>query len=96
MEVFSRLMVDYTKAGLGFGFHHRCARLQLTHLCFTDDLLIFYDACHTSISIIKAALLEFEILSGLRANPSKSFLFCVEISNRLKDGLLSDLQMREG
>lgn len=76
MEVFSRLMEEHTREGSGFNYHYRCSRLQLTHLSFADDLLIFSDASLSSISIIKAALLEFEMLSGLKANPSKSSLFC--------------------
>lgn len=76
MEVFSRIMKDYTREGSGFKFHHNCSKMKLTHLCFADDMLIFSDASLSSISIIKAALLEFELLSGLKANPSKSSLFC--------------------
>jgi hypothetical protein len=89
-------VADRTKVGSGFSFHHRCSRLRLTHLCFADDLLIFSNVNPTSISIIKAALLEFEQLFGLCANPSKSSLFCAGLSTRMKDVLLEDLQMREG
>jgi len=70
--------------------------MNLTHLCFADDLLLFSDANLSSISIIKAALREFELLSGLKANPSKSFLFCSGVSERIKISLLSELQMGEG
>jgi hypothetical protein len=49
-----------------------------------------------SISIIKDALIEFEELSGLKANPSKSFLFCSGVSDRTKLLLLGDLRMNEG
>jgi hypothetical protein len=95
-EVFSRLMQDYTKEGSGFKFHYRCSRMKLTHLCFADDLLIFSEANVSSISRIKAALKEFEVLSGLKANPSKSYLFCSGVSDQLKLSLLDDLQMKEG
>jgi hypothetical protein len=40
--------------------------------------------------------LEFEHLSGLKANPSKSSFYCFGVSARLKDFLLEDLQMKEG
>jgi hypothetical protein len=96
MEVFSKIMEDYTKAGSGFFFHPKCSRLKLTHLCFADDLLLFCDASIPSISIVKAALLEFERISGLKANPSKSSFFCSGISVRMKDHLLAELQMMEG
>jgi hypothetical protein len=96
MEVFSKIMEDYTKAGSGFSFNPKCSRLKLTHLCFADDLLLFCDASIPSISIVKAALLEFERISGLKANPSKSSFFCSGISVRMKDHLLAELQMMEG
>ena len=42
MEVFSKIMVDYTGGNSSFKFHPKCASLKLTHLCFADDLLIFF------------------------------------------------------
>jgi hypothetical protein len=95
MKVFSRLTQEYTREGSGFKYHHRCSRMNITHLCFADDLLLFSEASLSSISVIKAALLEFEGLSGLRTNPSKSSFFCSGVSDRLKASLLQDLQMRE-
>jgi len=89
-------MDDLTREGSDFKFHFRCSRLRLTHLCFADDLLIFSEANLSSISIIKMALLEFEHLSGLKANPSKSYFYCSGVSARLKVLLLDDLQMKEG
>jgi hypothetical protein len=75
MEVLFQILKEYTFAGSGFKFHFRCSKLKLTHLCFVDDHLIFSKADMSSISIIQAALLEFEQLSGLKANPAKSFFF---------------------
>jgi hypothetical protein len=49
-----------------------------------------------SIHVIKNVLVEFEGLSGLRANPDKSLAFCAGISGRDKKTLLSLLQMSEG
>jgi len=36
MEVFNKLMEDYSRSGSGFQFHPRCSRLKFTHLCFAD------------------------------------------------------------
>ena len=77
MEVFARIMADLTAEGLDFKFHPKCLKLRLTHLCFADDLLIFAKASLRSIHTIKAALFEFEDLSGLKANPSKGFFFII-------------------
>jgi len=96
MEVFTKLMEAHTRPGTGFQYHPRCSRLNLTHLCFADDLLLFSNAIMSSIKQVKAALLEFESLSGLKSNPLKSSLFCSGISDRLKSILLDKLQMKEG
>lgn len=45
---------------------------------------------------MKTVLLEFEKLSGLRANPLKSPFFGSSLSSRMKSLLLDDLQMKEG
>lgn len=96
MEVFSRLMENGTRARLDFKFHHRCSKLNLSHLCFADDLLIFSEANLVLTSIIKQALKDFEQLSSLKANPSKSSFVCSSVSDRMKALLLEDLQMKEG
>ena len=75
MEIFSRIMADHTGGSSGFKFHPKYVRMKLTHLCFADDL-IFSEARLSSINVIKTALLEFEDLSGLKANPSKSSFYC--------------------
>jgi hypothetical protein len=89
-ELFARIMANLTAKGSSFKFHPKCLKLRLTHLCFADDLLIFAKASLRSIQTIKAALAEFENLSGLKANPSKISLFCFRVSNRVKQLLLAD------
>lgn len=93
MEVFSKMMADYSKADSGFKFHSRCSRLKLTHLCFADDLLLFFEASLLSLNIVKSALMEFERISGLKANSTKNSFFCSGISTRMKNSLLNSLQM---
>jgi hypothetical protein len=96
MEVFSRIMAEYTDVTSGFKFHPKCLKMKLTHLCFAEDLLIFSVASLGSINVIKNTLVEFEELSGLKANPSKSSIYCSRILDRVKHILLNDLQMKEG
>jgi hypothetical protein len=83
MKVFSKIMVDYIGGDSGFKFHPKCASLKLTHLCFADDLLIFSEASLVSIKIIKSALLEFESLSGLKSNPTKSSFYVLVFQKEL-------------
>jgi hypothetical protein len=93
MKVFSRIMADSTDVDSGFNFHPICLKMKLPHLCFADDLLIFSEASLSSLKVIKVALVEFEELSGLKANHSKSSFYCSRISDRVKHTLLNDLQM---
>lgn len=58
-----------------FGFHPKCLGLHLSHLCFGDDLLIFSAGNLHYAEAIESVLEEFEFLSGLSANPSKSTLY---------------------
>lgn len=37
-----------------FKFHWRCSKVNLTHLCFADDLMIFSHGDTDFISIIKS------------------------------------------
>ena len=50
-------------------------RLQLTHLCFTDDLVVFTDL--PSIQVIKGVLEEFKSMSSLNAKSGRIFFFWI-------------------
>ncbi|XP_062167062.1 uncharacterized protein LOC133873362 [Alnus glutinosa] len=96
MEVLSLLLAEGASSSISrFSFHPKCHDLNLTHLCFADDLLIFSAANLSSISSIKDILGEFESLSGLKVNPAKSSFFCSSVKPVEKEGLLNALQMKE-
>jgi hypothetical protein len=69
--------------------------LLLSHLCFADDLLIFSAATLKSALAIKAVLAEFCELSGLKANPIKSSVFCSGASLAAEELVLNCLNMKE-
>jgi hypothetical protein len=71
MEGLSLLLEEIAHSHL-FAFHPICNLIRLHHLCFADYLLIFSEGSIDSVQAILAALNEFEELSGLKANPSKS------------------------
>ncbi|KAA0049769.1 non-LTR retroelement reverse transcriptase-like protein [Cucumis melo var. makuwa] len=78
MEVLSRML---NKIPQSFQFHHRCEKVKLTHLTFADDLMIFCAADEPSIRFIRECLQKFGELSGLFANPRKSFIFVAGVNN---------------
>jgi hypothetical protein len=52
MEIFSRIIADHTGGSSVFKFHPKCVRMKLTHLCFANDFLIFFEARFSSINVI--------------------------------------------
>src|SRR4051812_10948570 len=75
MQIFSELLMKAVSEG-AVAYHPRCSRLQLTHLCFADDLMIFTEASHVSLCGVLQVLNEFFRLSGLQVSCSKSEFFC--------------------
>lgn len=65
IEVLSQ-MLNSAAINDAIGYHQSCKKLKLTHLSFTDDLLIFSDASSNSILGIKHVLDEFRKMSRLR------------------------------
>ncbi|XP_023757720.2 uncharacterized protein LOC111906233 [Lactuca sativa] len=49
-----------------FKFHSKCMALNISHLCFADDLLVFSYGNGNSVRIIRDALDEFKKVSGLK------------------------------
>ena len=56
--------------------------MQISHLLYADDTLIFCDAKAEQVSYIKVVLVIFEAVSGLAVNWAKSSIFQVkEVAN---------------
>ena len=87
MEVLSRLLNRATREP-SFKHHWSYKELNLTHLCFADDLMIFCHADENSLGIVKRALDRFTFWAGLEANPSKSNIFFSRVSEESKQALL--------
>ncbi|CAA7057486.1 unnamed protein product [Microthlaspi erraticum] len=75
MNVLS-LMLNKAAADGVFVYHPGCENLELTHLSFADDLLIFLAGNLDSLKGVFRVLKRFEELSGLAVNISKTSLFC--------------------
>lgn len=82
MNCLSHVLNMAASNGL-FGYHHKCEDAKLTHLCFSDDLLIFTEDSLASLKSILEVLRDFEHKSGLVLNIDKTF--CLQLGyQRLK------------
>ena len=69
-----------------FKFHPRCKRLNLNHLMFADDLMLFCKADGKSARILKQSLDLYSASSGLYENASNmlSILWAFPITLNFK------------
>jgi hypothetical protein len=77
MEAFSRMISAMYSRGLISGFSvgsREHDRVEVSHLLFADDTLVFCGTDARQISYLGALLVCFEAVSGLKVNLSKSVL----------------------
>jgi hypothetical protein len=80
MEAFSRMLGAFTERGLISGFSVGSSgqdRVNVSHLLFANDTLVFYGANTSQIRHLGALLVCFEVVAGLKVNLSKSILIPV-------------------
>jgi len=63
MEGFTLLLNQCIQEASSFVFHKGCEEIQLTHLCFADDLFVFTNADVGSIEVVKKACDPFRVVS---------------------------------
>lgn len=79
MNVLSKMLDDAAKKGK-IGYHPRCKNIDLTHLCFTDDLMIITDGTRSSIDGIIKIFEDFDKMSGLKiSRENQCCLWLVQI-----------------
>ena len=95
MEAFSR---SFSRAVLhpNFDFHSRCKQINLSHLCFVDDLFIFTKGNVDSVRITMDELAKFEAFSGMQVNKQKSVVFLAAIDDSVRDAILDMTGFRLG
>ncbi|KAK3229962.1 hypothetical protein Dsin_001843 [Dipteronia sinensis] len=89
MGVLSKILAKHIEDSSSFKFHWRCDKIKLSHLYFSDDLIML---CHGSLSsarVVKAALDDFSLLSGLHANHAKSNIFTSGVSLTINQQLIN-------
>ena len=87
IEAFSRSLA-VAASGQGFQFHPRCKDINLTHLCFADDMFLFSGGTLSSVQVFMDELSRFERFSGLQVNKQKSAIFLAGVPDEVKNDLL--------
>ena len=72
---YLRRCIDELTEDPDFNFHPKCERLELTHLMFADNLLLFAREDHRSVTKIMKAFRKFSRAFGLEASIEKSCIY---------------------
>ncbi|GKC78298.1 RNA-directed DNA polymerase, eukaryota, reverse transcriptase zinc-binding domain protein [Tanacetum coccineum] len=89
--VFTLIMERNVKKNSDFNFHFGYREMRLTHVCFADDLLMFYNGDLRSAEVIKKYIEEFEKCLGLSPNFDKSTIYFGSMNEDEKQRILEVL-----
>jgi hypothetical protein len=80
-----------------FKFYWLCEREEITHLCFTNDMMIFFCKANVaSVSLVRNCLDQFQVASSLSPTLDKSNMFLCGVESNTNLQLLGALDYREG
>ena len=65
------------------GYHPQCQEVNLSHLSFADDIIVFINGSPASLRHVLLVFEEFASLSGLQINIAKSTVFAASIDKQL-------------
>lgn len=91
MDNLSRIL-KVNAANPDFNYHPKYGKIELTHLAFADDIVLFSRGDYESVNVLTKYLQRFALASGLELNLNKSKLFPAGVS----DTELSMLQQATG
>lgn len=94
MEYLSRLLKDLKDKQ--FKHHPKCSKLNITHLCFADDLLLFTRGEVNSVRLLHEKFYIFSAASGLQPSLSKSAIYCGGVKDTEMQALQSILGYSTG
>ncbi|KAJ9536687.1 hypothetical protein OSB04_un000160 [Centaurea solstitialis] len=96
MEGFAMTFKQCILEANRFRYHPGCLEVELTHLCFADDIFVFTGGDVESVEVLKRALFLFEKRAGLSPNLSKSDVFFGNVPDSTRDAILTCLPFRMG
>ncbi|GKF76101.1 RNA-directed DNA polymerase, eukaryota, reverse transcriptase zinc-binding domain protein, partial [Tanacetum coccineum] len=77
MECFTLMMDRNVKRNPKFQYHYGYKNMEITHVCFADDLLVLCHGDADSVKVVRETIDEFGECSGLLPNFNKSTIFLV-------------------
>ncbi|KAL9667619.1 hypothetical protein QQ045_001982 [Rhodiola kirilowii] len=97
MESFSRLLQHHTSAGTIQPYFTKVGALQISHLLYADDMLLFTNGSKRSIETLMSMVNSFCNWTGQALNNSKSSIFLPQdISTARRRTLLQTTGFTEG
>lgn len=88
MEYLNRTLKGL-KHTVDFRFHPRCKKMDLTYVCFADDLLLFSRGDIKSVRQMYNAFSHFSEVSGLKANSAKSSVYFGGVPLSVQEDILT-------
>lgn len=88
--------MNQLKANPDFNFHPRYERLNITHMMFVDDLLLFARADKVSVQLLLEAFFKLSSVLGLEANMDKSNIYFRGVSTTDKALILTGEKISKG
>jgi len=80
MEALSKMLFGAVDCGRlsGFSVGSRLAVINISHLLFADDILVFSEANPNHLCYLRVLLVCFEAVFGLKVNLAKSLLVPID------------------
>lgn len=79
-----------------YSHHPRCRKLNITHLLFADDLLLFSKGDRQSVQCVHDIFTDFSNCSGLSTNVNKSCLYLAGTPSNVSEDIKRITGMKEG
>ncbi|GJW50507.1 RNA-directed DNA polymerase, eukaryota, reverse transcriptase zinc-binding domain protein, partial [Tanacetum coccineum] len=95
IEVFSLMVVRQIQKEKRFKYHWGCKELKITHILFADDLLLLCHGDMKSASVLRRALDESTLASGLYPSMEKSTVYFGNVSNDIRYEILMVMPFKE-
>lgn len=86
VEALSQLMNNAVNANLIKGFDLCNGNISISNLLFVDDALLFCNTEEDQLHNVKAILLCFEVVSGLRVSFFKSKIISIKVNEDCQAG----------